>query len=50
MENDNILKVLHDCRNESATLWFQHNIMMSNVFDTQVRGKRIVATAAFCAN
>jgi len=39
LEDESIVKVLHDCRNESATMWFQHNVMMANVFDTQVSEK-----------
>ena len=26
---------MHDCRNESATLWFQFGLCLENVFDTQ---------------
>jgi len=35
LESEHIIKVVHDCRNDSAALHFQYNIMIKNVFDTQ---------------
>ena len=29
-------KVVHDCRNDSAALYFQYDILVKGVFDTQV--------------
>ena len=31
-----LLQVVHDCRNDSAALYFQYDILVKNVFDTQV--------------
>ena len=31
-----MLQVVHDCRNDSAALYFQYDILVKNVFDTQV--------------
>lgn len=35
-ESDSVVKVFHDCRNDAACLYFQYNVQMRNVFDTQV--------------
>lgn len=38
--NTNILhhsQVVHDCRNDSAALYFQYDILVKSVFDTQVK-------------
>jgi len=35
LQSENIVKVIHDCRNDSAALYFQHGITLKNVFDTQ---------------
>lgn len=35
LENDNVIKVIHDCRNDSVNLNKQFGILMRNVFDTQ---------------
>eukprot|EP00095_Tigriopus_kingsejongensis_P008081 maker-scaffold1604_size34042-snap-gene-0.13 protein:Tk08081 transcript:maker-scaffold1604_size34042-snap-gene-0.13-mRNA-1 annotation:"exonuclease 3 -5 domain-containing protein 1" len=35
LESDHIVKVIHDCRNSSASFWHQYNICLKNVFDTQ---------------
>ena len=35
LESESIVKVVHDCRNDSAALYYQHGITMKNVFDTQ---------------
>ncbi|XP_031563472.1 uncharacterized protein LOC116299006 [Actinia tenebrosa] len=36
LENANILKVIHDCRQISDALYHQYSIKLVNVFDTQV--------------
>lgn len=36
LESESITKVMHDCRNVAATFWFQYQIDLKNVFDTQV--------------
>lgn len=38
LEDDNIIKIIHDCRNDSYNLYAQFNVLLRNVFDTQVRG------------
>ncbi|KAI1287470.1 piRNA biogenesis protein EXD1 [Halotydeus destructor] len=35
-ESNGVVKVIHDCRNDSAALHFQYGIQMQSVFDTQV--------------
>jgi exonuclease 3'-5' domain-containing protein 1 len=35
-ESDRVVKVIHDCRNDSAALYFQHGVTLNNAFDTQV--------------
>lgn len=35
LENDTVIKIIHDCRNDSANLFAQFQIVLSNVFDTQ---------------
>ncbi|GAB6020600.1 hypothetical protein CHUAL_003277 [Chamberlinius hualienensis] len=35
LESPNIIKVVHDCRNDSAALYYQFDITLNNVFDTQ---------------
>lgn len=37
LEDDNVIKIIHDCRNDSYNLYAQYNILLKNVFDTQVR-------------
>lgn len=36
LENENVIKIIHDCRNDSMNLYIQFNILLKNVFDTQV--------------
>lgn len=36
LEDENIIKIIHDCRNDSYNLYSQFNILLRNVFDTQV--------------
>ncbi|XP_066590368.1 egalitarian protein homolog [Prorops nasuta] len=36
LEHPDIVKVIHDCRNDSVTLYNQYKIILQNVFDTQV--------------
>ncbi|XP_065370566.1 uncharacterized protein egl [Calliphora vicina] len=35
LEHDNVIKVVHDCRNDAANLYLQFGILLRNVFDTQ---------------
>lgn len=35
LESEHIIKVVHDCRNDSAALYFQYDVSIKNVFDTQ---------------
>lgn len=35
LESEKLLKVMHDCRNDSAALYHQFGITLKNVFDTQ---------------
>ena len=32
-----MFQVVHDCRNDSAALYFQYDILVKGVFDTQVK-------------
>uniref|UniRef100_A0A8C9GVT8 3'-5' exonuclease domain-containing protein n=1 Tax=Piliocolobus tephrosceles TaxID=591936 RepID=A0A8C9GVT8_9PRIM len=36
LENEEIIKVLHDCREDCSILYNQYNIKLNNVFDCQV--------------
>ena len=36
LEDSSIVKILHDCRQAAAALFYQKKITMTNVFDTQV--------------
>lgn len=40
LEDENIIKIIHDCRNDSFNLYTQYNILVKNVFDTQVSHDR----------
>lgn len=35
LEDENIVKIIHDCRNDSFNLYSQYDILLRNVFDTQ---------------
>jgi len=35
LESEHIIKVVHDCRNDSAAFYFQFNILVKSIFDTQ---------------
>ncbi|XP_017891560.1 egalitarian protein homolog [Ceratina calcarata] len=35
LEHKDVIKVIHDCRNDSVNLYKQFKIMLNNVFDTQ---------------
>ncbi|XP_015916555.1 egalitarian protein homolog [Parasteatoda tepidariorum] len=35
LESDDVLKVAHDCRNDSGALYHQFGVVLTNVFDTQ---------------
>lgn len=37
MENSRVVKVIHNCRQDSAALFYQLQIRLDNVFDTQVQ-------------
>ncbi|XP_026193206.1 uncharacterized protein LOC34619134 [Cyclospora cayetanensis] len=43
LEGDSILKIFHDCREDSAALFHQHDIRLDFVFDTQVAHQLICA-------
>lgn len=36
LENDKVIKIIHDCRNDSVNLFIQFKVLLRNVFDTQV--------------
>lgn len=36
LENESVIKVIHDCRNDSVNLFNQFKVLLRNVFDTQV--------------
>ena len=36
LQNQNVVKVLHDCRPAAAAVFYQKSITICNVFDTQV--------------
>lgn len=36
LEDPDVIEVIHDCRQDSAALFYQHNIKLPMVFDTQV--------------
>lgn len=36
LESPNVIKVFHDCRNDSLALYYHYGIMLQNVFDSQV--------------
>ena len=35
LESPQVLKVVHDCRNDADALWHQHRVRLRHVFDTQ---------------
>lgn len=35
LESEDVIKVIHDCRNDSVNLYHQFNVLLRNVFDTQ---------------
>ncbi|KAG5677361.1 hypothetical protein PVAND_007125 [Polypedilum vanderplanki] len=35
LEDENIIKIIHDCRNDAYNLYTQYNVLIKNVFDTQ---------------
>jgi len=35
LQSEQVVKVVHDCRNDSAALFHQHGVTLRNVFDTQ---------------
>lgn len=36
LENEKVIKIIHDCRNDSVNLFIQFKVLLRNVFDTQV--------------
>lgn len=44
--NHKVVKVLHDCRQAAAALFYQKNITICNVFDTQVLGMHCIQQAS----
>ncbi len=36
LEDETIIKIIHDCRNDSHNLYTQFNVLLRNIFDTQV--------------
>lgn len=40
LEDKEVVKVMHDCRQDSAALFYQMGIRVQNIFDTQVRTSR----------
>ena len=36
LQNPSVVKVMHDCRQDSEALFYQKQIKLENVFDTQV--------------
>ena len=43
LECPDIIKVFHDCRNDSGVLHAQHGILLQNIFDTQVITMQVIA-------
>ena len=43
LECPDIIKVFHDCRNDSGVLHAQHGILLQNIFDTQVIIMQVIA-------
>ena len=43
LECPDIIKVFHDCRNDSGVLHAQHGILLQNIFDTQVITMQAIA-------
>ena len=39
LEDKTVVKVIHDCRQDSAALYYQKGIKLENVFDTQVQSE-----------
>lgn len=39
LEDETIIKVIHDCRNDSFNMYSQYNVLFRNVFDTQVKSQ-----------
>ncbi|EEB12082.1 conserved hypothetical protein [Pediculus humanus corporis] len=35
LTSDQVIKVIHDCRNDSSTIYFQFGVILRNVFDTK---------------
>lgn len=36
LESEKVIKIIHDCRNDSVNLFVQFKVLLRNVFDTQV--------------
>ena len=37
LQDSTIVKVMHDCRQDSAALYYQMGIKLQNIYDTQVK-------------
>lgn len=48
LENSNVVKILHDCRQAAASLLYQKSIRIINVFDTQVLSLLLAYGTASC--
>jgi exonuclease 3'-5' domain-containing protein 1 len=44
LEDESIIKIIHDCRNDSYNLYAQFNVLLRNVFDTQVSNLIVLQT------
>lgn len=45
LHNQKVVKVLHDCRQAAVALFYQKNITICNVFDTQVISRDCIQQA-----
>ena len=39
LEDDSVVKIMHDCREPAAAIYYQLQIKLCNVFDTQVHNQ-----------
>lgn len=47
LHNNKVVKVLHDCRQAAAALFYQKDITICNVFDTQVINMHCIQQAIY---
>ncbi len=50
LEDKTVVKVIHDCRQDSAALFYQKGIKLENVFDTQVQSECIQDTISIASD